>query len=458
MKKFTVRPALTKGRTVRIGGGAESDDWVLLGRLGEAGALTQVVQDTSQEHVVAIVGKRGSGKSYTLGSFLEGLCVQPNQTPIAATSGKHAILLFDTLGIFQWSDVKLSSQAQSTVVRDQDRLKQTWKLPDIETNISIWRPASDVDGEGESNHKSLTIRPADLDASSWGYLLGIDLLQDRMGQLLAEAYSKVASDGWKESDKTHAAETNFEITDLVDCVANDQDINDTYHPETRRALIQQLGSFARLTLFHSSGIELSELLVPGTMSVIVMNKLSDAMRFVLIVALIRKIMSSRIEASEAEKTLLIRDNITEQETISLRETISRNAPPCWIAADEAQNFLPSERRTNSADTLVRLVREGRNFGVSFVLTTQQPLAIDNRIMAQVDTLVSHKLTVHSDIDYVRKNLKSLLPDEITHNNQTLSIDTLLRNLDTGQALVSSTEGDRSMIVDIRPRVSVHGGF
>jgi DNA helicase HerA-like ATPase len=107
---------------------------------------------------------------------------------------------------------------------------------------------------------------------------------------------------------------------------------------------------------------------------------------------------------------------------------------------------------------VKYVREGRNYGLSFVVATQQPTAIDPRILAQVDTLVVHKLTVQGDIDYIRKNIKSNLPEEVKYSNTVLGFDELIRSLDVGQALVSNTETDRAFIMDVRPRISVHGGF
>jgi hypothetical protein len=76
----------------------------------------------------------------------------------------------------------------------------------------------------------------------------------------------------------------------------------------------------------------------------------------------------------------------------------------------------------------------------------------------VDTLIAHKLTVQGDIDYVKRNMKSSMPDEVKYANAVLSLDDILRGLDIGQALVSNTETDRAFILDIRPRVSVHGGF
>jgi hypothetical protein len=73
-------------------------------------------------------------------------------------------------------------------------------------------------------------------------------------------------------------------------------------------------------------------------------------------------------------------------------------------------------------------------------------------------LLVHKLTVQGDIDYIRKNIKSNLPEEVKYGNAILGFDELIRSLDVGQALVSNTETDRAFIMDVRPRISVHGGF
>jgi hypothetical protein len=66
--------------------------------------------------------------------------------------------------------------------------------------------------------------------------------------------------------------------------------------------------------------------------------------------------------------------------------------------------------------------------------------------------------VQSDLDYVKRNMKSNMPDEVKYANVTLDLDEILRGLDIGQALISNTETDRAFLLDIRPRVSVHGGF
>jgi DNA helicase HerA-like ATPase len=165
-----------------------------------------------------------------------------------------------------------------------------------------------------------------------------------------------------------------------------------------------------------------------------------------------------MEASEVEKHLAIRGDLPPEERARIEAGVSERIPPAWVALDEAQNVLPFDRRTAAGDMLVRFVREGRNYGLSFVVATQQPRALDSRFLAQVDTLIAHKLTVQGDIDYVRRNLKSSLPEEVRHANRVLALEDLMRALDVGQALVSNTETERALILDVRPRVSVHGGF
>ena len=51
--------------------------------------------DVARSHVILVAGKRGSGKSYTLGSIAEELASLPPET-----SRNIASLIFDTMGIF----------------------------------------------------------------------------------------------------------------------------------------------------------------------------------------------------------------------------------------------------------------------------------------------------------------------------------------------------------------------
>ncbi len=458
MKRFTVKPRLSPAHKTVGSASGESDAWVYLGRLAEAGPLTPINFDLTHAHVLAIFGKRGSGKSYSLGSFLEGLCTRQIKTSIGHNAQKCGVLLFDTLGIFQWTDIPVDEHAQQEIVREQFAVRRGWDIKTEELLVQVWIPKGTRTSSTPVSHRDFAIRSSDFNAADWGYLLGLDIYQDRMGQLLNDAYVKVTLEGWRDSAKHYPALATYGLEDLLKCIKADTELQESYQTETRRAVLQQLTAFQRNPLFQAQGTPLGEFLQPGKLSVMVMNRMSDDLRLVVLTALIRQIITARIEASEDEKHLLIRPDLKPEERQHIQAKLAASIPPSWVVMDEAQNALPSERRTTATDMLIKFVREGRNYGLSFVVATQQPTAIDQRILSQVDTLIAHRLTVQSDIDYVRRNLKSNLPEEVVFANSKLPFDELMRSLDVGQALVSNTEADRSFVLDVRPRVSVHGGF
>lgn len=458
MKKFSVKPRSTKNLiTLGIPDGHDSN-WIYLGRMAELGPLVQVHFDASHPHVVAIFGKRGSGKSYTMGSFLESLCTKHEETCISSIKRNSAVLLLDTLGIFQWTDISLDKASDSEVLKAQRASWRTWDLRSEDLDVQVWIPRGTRTEATPDTHHEFAVRTCDFTADDWGYLLDLNIYQDRMGQLLNDAYIKVTLEGWTGTRGRQSPRSNYSIVDLINCIKQDTELHESYQSETRRAIIQQLTTYYRNPLFDDQGTPLSELLQQGKMNVLVMSRMSGSLRLVILSALVRRLMEERMVASEKEKHLLIRADLSNDERENIQKSLRNAVPPTWIALDEAQNILPSDKKTTAGEMLVRYVREGRNYGLSFMVATQQPTAIDARLLAQVDTIVTHKLTVQSDIDYVRRNLKSNMPDEVASGGKILEFDELLRSLDVGQALVTNTEYERAIVIDVRPRVSVHGGF
>jgi hypothetical protein len=47
--------------------------------------------------------------------------------------------------------------------------------------------------------------------------------------------------------------------------------------------------------------------------------------------------------------------------------------------------------------LIRWVKEGRQPGLSLVVATQQPAAIDAELLTQCDIIISHKITAWDDV-------------------------------------------------------------
>jgi len=457
MKKYTVKPRTFLTREVIVGLQNEKSypNKILIGKLAEAGGIASIFYEVTSEHVVAIFGKRGSGKSYTLGGIVEGLCTKNKETSISKISKKKAILLFDTLGIYQWMNIPFRESSSSEIIKFQVSLQKKWNLKYEPLDILLFEPKQRRITTSLTKRFEFTLNTPDLSSSDWGYLLGLDIYTDRMGQLLNDVYIKVTQEGWSNGKRHFQPIISYSLDDMINCLKNDTELSQIYHSETRRAILQQLVTFSRNPLFQREGTKLKDLLKPGYTSILLMHKIPDDLRLIIVSSLIKKIIENRIEASEIEKHKLI---VPKSKTFGSYSIIDRFIPPCWIVIDEAQNILPSERKNPASELLVKLVREGRNFGISFMFTTQQPSAVDQRILAQVDTMIIHRLTVQQDIEYVKRNLKSALPDEIRYSGRNLSPEECLRLLDVGQALVSNTELDRAFLMDVRPRISVHGGF
>jgi DNA helicase HerA-like ATPase len=85
MPSYALDPPIAKSAGDVVAGDPSSrgKDKLLLGNLTEAGPRRQLWLDITGEQVVAILGKRGTGKSYTLGVIAEGLAAGHGQTPIS---------------------------------------------------------------------------------------------------------------------------------------------------------------------------------------------------------------------------------------------------------------------------------------------------------------------------------------------------------------------------------------
>jgi DNA helicase HerA-like ATPase len=459
---YRPEPSLGPGMApIRLGDPVPDDraEWVTIGRLAELGPRREVRLDLTREHVLAVVGKRGAGKSFTLGAFLEGLSTAVPETPINRISQDRAALLFDVLNIFQWMVSPVRERAGGSAhVAEQARLLRQWGGPvDVELAVDLWVPAGYED-RVTGRARPFAIRPGDMDVSDWASLLHVDAMQDVMGQLLSLVVDKVSRQGWTRSGNPVAAEPDYEIANLLTCLAEDDDVQHDYQRETLRAVRQRLTAYQASPLFDRNGTSLTDLLRPGRLSVMLLSGVPDDIRLVVIFLLLRKLLFARAAASEAAKSVELGFDDDPHERARLTTLLQSAPPKTWVVVDEAQNIFPSERQTAASSILLRFVREGRNFGLSLGFTTQQPSAIDSRVMAQVDTLIAHTLTVQKDIANVLANLKSLEPTSIRLRGVKLSTADAIRKLAVGQAFVSSTHAARGLFIDVRPRLSIHGGF
>jgi len=463
MKRYGLYPEMrTQGDWAICGSeSGEPREWLFLGRLAEYGRRYDVKFDATKEKVMAIVGKRGQGKSYTLGSVVEGLCTSESESAIAATSKQRGVLLFDTLNIFQWMNVSVFSTGhQSAEMRNQAAVLQSWELPSVALDVDVWIPAGYRYRLSSPTFKDLYLNVPDFSLDDWSSMLDLDIVRDIKGQYFTEVFQKVVDLGWTDTEGSfHRPKRNYTIRDLVESIQNDEDNElSVYRADTRRAVLQQLRAYERHPIFSGSGTPLRELVVPGRASVVLLNSLPEDLRGVLVSVIVKRLLQERAEASETIKDLLINPDLAEDQRKEKEELVASSVPKAWVVIDEAQNIVPAGKRTSATTSLVRFVKEGRNFGLSFVVTTQQPRALDPNVLSQVETFIVHKLVSQSDIDYILDNLKSPLPTEIKDDNVSISIRELIRDVGVGQAVVSDTNTSRCFVLEVRPRVSAHGGF
>ena len=84
----------------------------------------------------------------------------------------------------------------------------------------------------------------------------------------------------------------------------------------------------------------------------------------------------------------------------------------WLFIDEAHEFLPLNEKTIATDSLIQLLREGRQPGISVVLATQQPGKIHQDVMTQSDILIAHRVTSKPDLEALNHIMQSYLLESI----------------------------------------------
>jgi hypothetical protein len=434
---------------------------IYAGRLAEKGPSTagRVFFDGSDNFVVLEVGKRGSGKSYGMGSLLEGFATSA-VSKISTQKDRRAVLLLDPLDIHWTAILPLNAEGPDGLKR-QHKVFAAW--PDLEVehiNASVWVPAGfgwDID---HPNFKEYYMPVSALDADDWALLLQTDLVLEPRGRLIYEAYQKVTALGWEGSRVEYPPRPDYSIQDLIDCISEDSEIIDFYHSETIRSVIQPLKSYARMKLFSARGGTLmTELVQNGTLSILSLGRLGEDLRTVLTMVVVRMLRKDRMMASQISRRLALQQ-LDEATKTSLESELKGHVPRTILAIDEAQILMPQKSNSHARRALDSFVLEGRNYGLSLWLATQRPKgAISDAAASQIDTFIVHRLSINDDINAVCNMLQNSQPDKIRKGSNTIDLSELIRSLEVGQAVISSATSDapRLIVANVRPRMVAHGG-
>lgn len=473
---FAAKPDLIAdsgpGTSILMGRVSESSplDAVYLGKHAET-PYKDVWLDTRAAHVLYVMGKRRSGKSYTLGVLAEGLASNGwvRQGDLA-----QGVLILDTMNVY----LTMPFRSAETLPDDSPEIReaQKWKLALEETAIAMFSPAG-TNVPSEIDATEVTLRPSDLGPEEWCGLFEVDPFADPLGHLMTEVHAKVALDGYHDADTgaTVPASPLFGMDDLVQALDRDTDLT-RYHRDTREALRRRLHAVRRLPLFSDRGLDVTDLLVPGQVSVLLLRDLDHQLRSALVALIVRRMMQVRGVAEQDERMrgihlakarkLAESDPAGAAEQQRLADQCGQRAaeglPRSWIIIDEAHNYVPASGVTPSRKPIKKYVDEGRNLGLSIVVATQNPAGLDPSIQRNADVLLIHALSRHDDIAAAEGMINTAPPSEVVLDAKHKfdggrALENLVRSLPLGYALASTDRANRLFPVRVRPRTTVHGG-
>lgn len=368
--------------------------------------------DASKSRPILICGKRGSGKSYTLGVIAEEICSLERENVIP--------LIVDPMGIY-WCMCEPNSLQRDVLWE--------WGLSEASHRVSLLIPGAPEEHMGAEVvlemkkrgvcFRSLRINASEMSPDLWCDLWGLNI-NDVQGIGLYRAVLHL-----------RRTKSFFTIKDIREEIEFDSRIKDV----TKQALFNKLEMLAEWNIFSEEYFPLEKLLDPSCVNVLDLSTLGGGrqdLRNLIVSVLCKNIFSRRIKARKREEL-----------------GIDSEFPHVWLMIDEAQNFIPSGKTSLSKDILIRWVKEGRQPGLSFVAATQQPSALDNEILSQCDIIMSHKITMKDDVDALNRLSQDYMGNEFK---------TFIRKIQrVGEVVLVDDEKERVSMVQIRPRRSRHGG-
>ena len=394
-------------------------------KMGQYTSLSnRILMDIARSHVILVAGKRGSGKSYTLGAIAEELSALPGEI-----SQNIASLIFDTMGIY-WT-MKYRNE------KDRDLL-QEWGLKSKNLPVKIFVPFGYYDSylqKGIPIDEKFALDVTELNAEDWTLTFGLDMINP-ISVLIERAINNL-----KKSHK-------FGIGDIIEeFVKDNKSSQDVKNAAT--SLFEAAETWGVFSERGEGATQIRDLISSGVTSVLDLSAYNSIGTFnvrALVISLVtRKIFNERMDSRKKEEINSISKGANYLSSIDIKET-----PLTWIFIDEAHEFLPLHGKTAATDALIQLLREGRQPGLSVVLATQQPGQIHRDVMTQSDIVISHRVTSQPDLEALGFIMQTYLAGSIKKYMDDLPS---LK----GSAIILDDNSERIYPMRVRPRFTWHGG-
>ena len=219
---------------------------ILLGKqyikMGRSLSLANnIYMDVNRSHVVFIVGKRGSGKSYTMGVIAEGIYDLPDEV-----KNNLAVIMLDTMGIY-WTMKYPNS-------KDKE-LMDSWELEGKGINVHIFTPIGfyeEYKEKGIPTDFPFSIRTSEINAEEWCMIFNVAITEP-IGILIERAVNSLREE-----------KSEYDIRDIIKAVADDKRSEESIKDavENRFLVAEKWGLFGR------EGTLIEDLVIPGQISVL----------------------------------------------------------------------------------------------------------------------------------------------------------------------------------------------
>lgn len=403
---------------------------VLIGRhyvkMGQTTSLSNdILMDVTRSHIVFVVGKRGSGKSYSMGVIAEGIVDLPPEI-----RKNISIIMLDTMGIY-WT-MKYPNKKDK-------KLLDEWGFEAKSLNVQIFTPIGYYEKYKEAGIPTdfpFSIKTNDLDVHDWCMTFEVSI-NDPLGVLIERVIENL-----REIKK------EYDIDDIVKEIKKDEHSEE----KEKNAAINRFLSAKKWGLFSKEGTMLKDLVLPGQITILDVScytTVSGASNIrALVIGLVaerlfmdRMVARKKEEHEALEKEMHLFDREKEEE---------KKEPMVWLVVDEAHEFLPNKGTTTATQPLITILREGRQPGISLILASQQPGKIHTDVITQADIVIAHRVTANIDIEALGALMQSYMRAGLDKELNVLPRE-------AGAAIVFDDLNEKMYPMRIRPRLTWHGG-
>lgn len=377
----------------------------LVGTGEDTHMTTPVLMDAVRPHIILFSGKRGSGKSYSLGTLAEELKKLPEEIAKNLCS-----LMVDTQGIF-WT-MKSANEQDAKVLGE-------WGLKPKGFGVVVYVPEGQADLFSKARvdyDSTFSITPSELTVEDWISVFELRATEP-LGIVLQRSISSLSG--------------NYSINDITSAISSQKGF------ENEKMALENMFLAAKDWGIFGEG-EMPEILVPGRLSVLDVSLTPQNVRSLLVSIVLKKMFEKRVAARRKE------------ELAEIEFSASQRIPMPWILIDEAHNFVPNIGKTPSSAILMKIAKEGRQPGISLVFATQRPEKLHADVLAQSDMIISHRLTAKADIDALKSIMQTYMLYDISKYIGELP---KLR----GTAIILDDNSERIYKIRMRPRHSWHAG-